>query len=318
LLSGAVEARWRVARSCAAHRNTGLHCAQWDRSAPTISSGDEDGVAEAYGTKPNDLTHQVLIYENKLFTGKVQALYPGSYDLADLTIGNDALSSVRVPSGWSVRLYQHSNYGGSSVYRTADVEDLRDLSFNDATSSVVVTGPSETFPVVYQHGSYGGASQTLRPGLYNASDLTVGQDVISSFTVPSGWKITLYADANYSGSTFTATSNVSALGPLGFNDMTSSIRVEGPSDRSPVMIFKDDSYKGSGQALWPGRYDAGNLTIGNDALSSLIVPSGWTVFLMENDRWWGDVERYTSSQSSVSGAGFNDKTSSIVVVGPEL
>lgn len=293
------------------------YCAQWDRSTPAMSSGDADGVVEAYGTKPNELTHQVLIYKDKLYSGKVQALYPGSYNVSDLDIGNDALTSLRVPSGWTVKLYKDSNFSGSTKTLTSDVENLEDKSFNDVTSSIVVTGPSETFPVVYQHGSYGGNSQTLRPGLYKAADLTVGNDVISSFTVPSGWKVTLYENDNFGGSTFQSTSSVSALGPQGFNDMTSSIRVEGPSDRSPVMIFKDSSYTGSASALWPGRYKSDDLGIGGDALSSLIVPSGWTVFLMENDSWWGDMERFTSSQSSVSGYGFNDKTSSIVVLGPD-
>jgi uncharacterized protein with FMN-binding domain len=292
------------------------YCTEWEHSTPVISSGDVEGVVEAYGTKPNKLTHQVLIYKDTFFQGSVQALYPGSYNMSALTIGNDALSSIRVPSGWSVRLYKDSNYGGSYIDLTGDDTDLSDKSFDNAASSIVVTGTSDTSPVVYKDGSYSGTSQTLHPGLYNVSDLTVGNDAVSSLTVPSGWTVTLYEDSNFSGGTVSFTSNVSALSSYSWNDKASSIRVEGPADRSPVMIFKDGSYKGSAQALWPGRYNADDLSIGNDDLSSMIVPSGWTVWLIKNSDFWGDFVQYTSSHSWASGDSFNDDTSSIVIQGP--
>jgi hypothetical protein len=101
------------------------------------------------------------------------------------------------------------------------------------------------------------------------------------------------------------------------NDKTTSIRVEGPSTWSPVMVFKDASYKGSAQALWPGRYNTSDLTVGNDAISSIIIPAGWTVSLIQNGDFYGELQQYTSSQSSISGDSFNDRTSSIVVQGPE-
>jgi hypothetical protein len=84
---------------------------------------------------------------------------------------------------------------------------------------------------------------------------------------------------------------------------------------NPVVIYKDSSYVGEGQALWPGRYEDDDLSIGNDALSSLSIPTGWTVLVMEHSPFWGNLKEYTSSQASLSG--FNDVGSSIVVLGPD-
>ncbi len=46
------------------------------------------------------------------------------------------------------------------------------------------------------------------------------------------------------------------------------------------------------------------------------IPSGWTVYLLKDSPSYGGMKEYTSSQSSLSGDGFNDVTSAIVVEGP--
>ena len=56
---------------------------------------------------------------------------------------NDRISSVRVPAGWTVILYEHADYGGATLTLTSDVPDLRnfagpgaDGTWNDAASSI--------------------------------------------------------------------------------------------------------------------------------------------------------------------------------------
>jgi hypothetical protein len=56
---------------------------------------------------------------------------------------NDRISSVRVPPGKTVVLYEHRDYGGQSLTLTGDAPDLRqfpgpgrDRTWNDAVSSI--------------------------------------------------------------------------------------------------------------------------------------------------------------------------------------
>lgn len=291
------------------------YCSQWDRSSPHISQGDREGINAAYGAKPNNITDQVIFYEHAYYDGEAVALRPGSYNLSSTVLGGDVLSSLRIPSGWSVRLYKDANQGGTYKDVTGDVGDLEDLSFNDVVSSVTITGTVSTYVTLYGNTYYKGGSQQLSPGLYDLSSLTVGNDSLSSLSIPSGWSVTLYEDSGFSGSTYTLTASDNNLIGEGWNDRASSIRVEGPATRTPVMIFKDSNYKGSARELWPGRYqDSGDLGIGNDALSSLIVPSGWTVLLAEKTDCYGEMESYTTSQSLIGS--LNDEVTCIVVTGP--
>ena len=55
---------------------------------------------------------KATIFQHANYAGNSQALGVGKYNIADLTIGNDKLSSLKVPSGLRVTLYQHSNFPG--------------------------------------------------------------------------------------------------------------------------------------------------------------------------------------------------------------
>ncbi len=80
----------------------------------------------------------VTIYEHIDYGGASQQLQAGRYDVAQLAIGNDAVSSVRVPPHWRVTLYQDGGFSGETRILTSDTPTLVDLNFNDQTSSIVV------------------------------------------------------------------------------------------------------------------------------------------------------------------------------------
>jgi len=60
----------------------------------------------------NNNARPVKIYMHRDFKGKYQSLGIGSYNMAQLRIGNDQLSSMRVPRGYKVRVYEHANFKG--------------------------------------------------------------------------------------------------------------------------------------------------------------------------------------------------------------
>lgn len=161
---------------------------------------------------------KATIFQHGNYGGKNQALGIGQYNMADLTIGNEQLSSLKIPLGLQVTLYQHANFTGETRTYTADVSFTQD--FNDQTSSIVV----EPVVTIYQQDNYAGASQALRVGQYNIADLTIGNDQLSSLRVPDGMQATLYQHANFQGNTRTYTSDIPFT--EGFNEQTSSIRIE--------------------------------------------------------------------------------------------
>ncbi|MCM3703502.1 carbohydrate-binding protein [Paenibacillus macerans] len=123
----------------------------------------------------------------------------------------------------------------------------------------------------------------------------------------------------YSGSTYTCLqahtslvgwepSNVPALWQKGGGGTT-------PPATNGVTFYADINYGGKAVTLGIGNYTLSQLNangISNDWMSSLKVPSGWTVEVYENDNFGGTRWTFTSSSSWVGDA-INDKMSSVKI-----
>lgn len=84
----------------------------------------------------------------------------------------------------------------------------------------------------YQDSNYGGvASQLLPKGNYTLSQLQakgVPNDWASSVKIPAGWKVTMYADDNYAGTSWNLSANNNWFGALSpnANDKMSSVKIQ--------------------------------------------------------------------------------------------
>ncbi|MBD2485856.1 hypothetical protein [Planktothrix sp. FACHB-1365] len=79
----------------------------------------------------------VTVYQDAGYEGVSQELSEGSYNIDDLELGNDQLSSLKIPAGFQVTLYEHANFEGRSITFTEDTPWVGD-DFNDITSGIVV------------------------------------------------------------------------------------------------------------------------------------------------------------------------------------
>ena len=177
-----------------------------------------DTVSSIYVKGPK-LT-AVALYQHTNYRGRKQLLSKGRHNLRDLSIGNDALSSLRVPQGWTVTLYKHSNFSGTTRTVRGNEPDLG--TFNDLTSSIIVSSTASARVIIYEHSNYRGAAQAMGVGQYNMSRIAIGNDTLSSLRIPPGWSVTLYEHSNFGGRRKTFTRDTSFVGNE-FNDWASSL-----------------------------------------------------------------------------------------------
>ena len=80
-------------------------------------------------------------YTSYNYGGTGVSLGAGDYPFIRLmqSIRNDSVSSIRIPKGFSVTIYQ-DDIGSRSTTLTSDIPDLRTLQFDKATSAVKITG----------------------------------------------------------------------------------------------------------------------------------------------------------------------------------
>ncbi len=92
----------------------------------------------------------------------------------------------------------------------------------------VVTPSGPVAVTVYKDCSYGGYAIGLAEGDYTLAQLQakgISNDDISSLKVVQGYKVTLYNNDNFGGSTYTATADNSCLVSNNFNDLASSLKI---------------------------------------------------------------------------------------------
>ena len=273
---------------------------------------DEASVSDSLQSvsQHNETDRDFAVAYSDTFTGMYQYLLPGRYTASQLaSVGVNAISSVTVPVGWRVTLYSADNFTGTSQVLRRDT-DLSTAGFDNQTMSINV----ERSVTIYRNDGYRGDVQYLDIGTYDASQLTIGDNTLTSLRVAPGWKVTLYSAPGFTGTSHVITSDVdlwATPAPYYFNDQTSSIKVEGP-----VTLYSDASYAGSVQGIQAGFYTAPQLGYMAKKLSSLRVAAGWTVTLYSGNDFFGDTRVITADTNWLGD--FNDQTGSIKVQGPSL
>jgi beta-glucanase (GH16 family) len=87
-------------------------------------------------------TRKASVFQDCQYKGWAKQLAIGNYTMAQLAalgVTNDAISSISVPAGIKIQLYQGDNFTGSSITLTADNNCLIDEALDDNVSSLKVS-----------------------------------------------------------------------------------------------------------------------------------------------------------------------------------
>ncbi|MEZ4429133.1 MAG: tectonin domain-containing protein [Nannocystaceae bacterium] len=185
------------------------------------------------------------------FGGKSLTLGVGCYGIADLNaIGNDKVSSLKVPRGLRVTLCQHVDYKGRRKSFTADTPYVGD-DFNDITSSVMV----EKVVSIHEGSNFQGKSSTLGIGKHNIKGLGIANDSLSSLRVPQGLMVITYQHADFKGAQRIYLQDTPSVG-AGFHDRSRASTSARSGSRSRATRSATGAASSSrapaGGGWWPG------------------------------------------------------------------
>nr|WP_255653721.1 MULTISPECIES: Vps62-related protein [unclassified Myxococcus] len=194
---------------------------------PADSNGFDGGSLPLfYAGAATAWTPTVGVYPASTSTALPQTLQPGFYDAAELSVGEDAIHSVRVPRGWLLTLYPDRAFKGTPATLTSDT-DLTGQAIDLKASSLKVEAPV----ILYTGNGFQGAQQTLLAGRYDLSQLTLGNDTLRSIRVPEGYRVTLFWHGGFQGERLVLTQDTDLAGQP-FQAQTSSIIVESTTERN--------------------------------------------------------------------------------------
>lgn len=243
-----------------------------------------------------------------------------------MQIGNDDLSSMQIPNGLKVTIYENDNFGGRSKTFTSSVACL-ETGWNDNASSVVVetttvNNPYQNEFVTFYNDCYSsGYSQSLAPGVYTGSQLGSLKYNISSFTITGNLRVKVYV--NNENATGYSTVFEQSQGCLSstHNDKIGSVVIEYKTTTSPdygsastyVNLYVDCNYKGNSLRLQPGYYEGEKLGLMKYSISSIEVPANLVVrAFIYDENLQGNPTTITQSNTCL-GTSTNDKIGSLII-----
>lgn len=119
---------------------------------------------------------KTTFYQNTNFGGTAVSLKPGGYTTAQLSaegIADNWASSVKVPEGYTVDIYDYDSFGGTRWTFTADSPDFNEAGCNDKMSSVKI----------YETGSQGKYGDINDDGAVDTIDFALLKQYLLGITV---------------------------------------------------------------------------------------------------------------------------------------
>ena len=183
--------------------------------------------------------------------------------------------------------------------------------------TLVLSAISQNYITLHEDCNFQGKSYYLETGNHRLYQIKIGNDRLSSIQIPYGFKVTIYADDNFSGNSKTFTENVTCLEPE-WNNMASSIVVENTNylqgNLSDYVVFYNDCYsKGFSRTLRPGIYKGNDLGELKNNISSFNIFGNLRIrVFINNENASGYYNTFEDNQSCL-GNSYNDKISSLVI-----
>ncbi len=272
----------------------------------------------------------VTLFENCNFSGKSYVLEPGNYRVYEMKIKNDQLSSIQVPNGMKITIYENNDFKGKSKTFISNIACLDSL-WNDMASSIAV---ESTLPLGYNPNDYvvfytdcyaKGYSRSFSAGTYTGANLGQLKDQISSFAIYGNLRVKLYTtNDDATGYSVSFEEGQSCLGK-NYNDKIKSLVIEynpnggatgtggNSSDDDKVSLFEDCYMKGNSMNLGPGQYKAEQLGMFRNSISSIEVPSHLLVKAFTSSDYLYGTSYTISESSGCLSYNLNDRIASLII-----
>ena len=278
--------------------------------------------------------NNIGLFEQCNYTGKKAYLIPGSYKGYQLQIGNDKLSSLQIPDGMRVTIYEHDDFKGRSVTYTASIACLTE-GWNDNTSSIVVEnlyGNQNNYNhndyITFYNDCYSkGYSQSFRTGTYYGNQLGPLKLNISSFVIYGNLRVKVYTSSDNASGYSTMFEATQTCLSSSYSDKIRSVVIEykptqpvyqpdypsNNGNRSYATVFADCNYGGNSLRLAPGYYQGDKLGLLRYNISSIEIPSNLKAKVFINNENLDGTSYIIGENTSCLSGNLNNRIGSLII-----
>ncbi|TMI63698.1 MAG: hypothetical protein E6H07_13070 [Bacteroidetes bacterium] len=142
----------------------------------------------------------VEIFQNNNYSGLATSLFGMSYRHLSDFFPNDALSSIRIPYGKKVYLYEHEDYRGRKIILDKDTPFIGE-DFNNRVTSMQILN----YPIAFSDPNFQGRSQMLELDSYDSAPergsrwLEIGDNAIRSLKISYPFLVKAFPEKHFGG-----------------------------------------------------------------------------------------------------------------------
>ena len=158
---------------------------------------------------------QVILYSDMKYSGSSKAFGQGSFGTNFLGNLTNNISSIYVPAGQSIKVYDRQNQVRTF---TTSVTSLSQYGWDNRVSSGFITKTNSSIPpqgsevIFYRDNQYSGVAMVAGEGIFSSRSLGFLSNNISSVYIPFGKSVMVYDQRNQVQTFTTSVSNLSQYG----------------------------------------------------------------------------------------------------------
>jgi|GEM_PF-4430419 len=189
----------------------------------------------------------VTLYERTNLHGQLTKLTEGNYThvrLKKIGLPDSVLSSILVPTGMTVTVYDNDNFQNPLGTYTSNAGDLS--AIKTKITAIRVTSANNPIPIpttlgatFYQFSNYGGLNTKLAEGSYTLSQLqlaSIPDNAVNAMKVDPGLTVELFDNDNFQVKLGSFDSDLPDFGTNGFGNKVTSLRIVKTSSLSSSSV----------------------------------------------------------------------------------
>jgi LasA protease len=155
---------------------------------------------------PTDGRPGIYFYRDQNYQGACHFSTRDVADFANTSVGDNALSSMRVVGSWEVKIFENRNFGGRYDVLGHDEPNLDIRSLGGQYSSAKITNTTSTCPTdgslgvyFYSSKNYGERCTFSTTDIADFGQTAIGDNSLSSIRFIGNWEAKIYEDVNFGG-----------------------------------------------------------------------------------------------------------------------
>jgi hypothetical protein len=285
---------------------------------------DKFNMARTYGTIFKNQNRTIIPNNYAIFYMDIDyknifiALPPGEYNSNKISFPIKSISSVKVPSGYSVILFDNDNLNGNYVYLSSNETNLHDKNFNDRTVSIQII-PNNKKNInhivnIYEQKDFNGFNQGLSEK-NNAKPVELSLKFFTSIMIADGYTLEIFYKNKLVEN---INSNISILcipidnqricqNKLSTEFFTFNI----VSTKQTVLeLYEDINFNGKKTITYDMEGNYETISFNQNSISSIKISNDYEVELYEGKNYDGNSIIITGNVKDLRQYAFNDKINS--------